>query len=399
MAKHAANRFEGSITIPGRPEVRLGLPVYVESRDCFYYVSNITHSFTFGSQFTTTLGLRGRRAKFASTEYVGRTVLGDVTLNIDLNGVNRDNEGRNIGIPSAIMRVATEEETESIKSNIPAFGHGTTQTDGEPASMGERSGGFVDPSADAGERVRQRDDERRGISWFMGGHYWVYDAEPSVTAITWNPPDRTDDREFDIDQAAIPLSDADGYELIGAFPYGRGLVINSSGEITSTTGQLDDTGLPIPVTDATVADVVAVATALRNATPDDLAQATESVSQRSSIGGGILSTASVLKVDQTNDGLMFAEMVPDDEHANQCSCVDNYTIDNLIPLLQGVEGVLTTDVNNLPVSIDQLLENSYLVSDVTDYEAQKLATRQATTSAPYSPSVSEDVRALDSETE
>lgn len=54
---------QGSITILGRPELRLGYPVYIESRDAFYYVKTIDHSFAFGSSFQTTLTLVGERRK------------------------------------------------------------------------------------------------------------------------------------------------------------------------------------------------------------------------------------------------------------------------------------------------------------------------------------------------
>lgn len=53
-----------SCQIPIRPELRPGYPVYLEPFDCFYYLHSFNHSFTFGSQCTTTLNLVGRRAKF-----------------------------------------------------------------------------------------------------------------------------------------------------------------------------------------------------------------------------------------------------------------------------------------------------------------------------------------------
>ena len=54
---------QGSITIVGRPELRLGYPIYVPSRDAFYYVVGIDHSFSFGGTFTTTLSLRAERKR------------------------------------------------------------------------------------------------------------------------------------------------------------------------------------------------------------------------------------------------------------------------------------------------------------------------------------------------
>ena len=68
----AANRLDivnigmhsGNITIPLRPELRPGYPVYIRSMDCFYYCSSFAHSFSVGGQCTTSLEISGRRAKF-----------------------------------------------------------------------------------------------------------------------------------------------------------------------------------------------------------------------------------------------------------------------------------------------------------------------------------------------
>ena len=53
-----------SITIPLRPELRPGYPVYVAYLDCFYYIQSLSHSFQFGGQCTTTINGVGKRAKF-----------------------------------------------------------------------------------------------------------------------------------------------------------------------------------------------------------------------------------------------------------------------------------------------------------------------------------------------
>jgi len=53
-----------SITIPMRPELKPGYPVYVQHIDCFYYVTGISHSFSFGGECTTNLTLTARRKKF-----------------------------------------------------------------------------------------------------------------------------------------------------------------------------------------------------------------------------------------------------------------------------------------------------------------------------------------------
>lgn len=53
-----------SITIPLRPEIKPGYPIYVEENDCFYYVEQVDHSFSFGGDCTTSLSLTCQRKKF-----------------------------------------------------------------------------------------------------------------------------------------------------------------------------------------------------------------------------------------------------------------------------------------------------------------------------------------------
>jgi len=53
-----------SCSIPLRPELRPGMPVYIEHIDCFYYLQAFNHSFSYGGQCTTSMTLVGKRAKF-----------------------------------------------------------------------------------------------------------------------------------------------------------------------------------------------------------------------------------------------------------------------------------------------------------------------------------------------
>jgi hypothetical protein len=52
------------ITIPMRPELRAGYPVWVEHLDCFFYAKSISHSFSPGSAAQTTITGIAKRAKW-----------------------------------------------------------------------------------------------------------------------------------------------------------------------------------------------------------------------------------------------------------------------------------------------------------------------------------------------
>jgi hypothetical protein len=61
MARNNMELVNGSVTIIGRPELRLGTSVYIKPRDMVFYIKDISHEFSVGDQFTTTLTLVGGR--------------------------------------------------------------------------------------------------------------------------------------------------------------------------------------------------------------------------------------------------------------------------------------------------------------------------------------------------
>jgi len=62
MLRVNSGRFVGSMTILGRPELRVHMPVYIPHRNMIYYITGISHKFTYGQSFTTTLQLKyGRK--------------------------------------------------------------------------------------------------------------------------------------------------------------------------------------------------------------------------------------------------------------------------------------------------------------------------------------------------
>ena len=104
---------KASVTIPLRPEIKMGYPVYVEHIDCFYYVSSVSHSFSFGSSCTTTLELTARRRKFLPPGNPATAYDRDPTLAVDFERTfmphkklyQRDANGRPsiIGFPNVVM--------------------------------------------------------------------------------------------------------------------------------------------------------------------------------------------------------------------------------------------------------------------------------------------------------
>ena len=57
-----------TVTIPHRPELRLGFPVYVSHLDQIWYVKGINHNIAFGGRATTSLSLTAKTAEVHSSE-------------------------------------------------------------------------------------------------------------------------------------------------------------------------------------------------------------------------------------------------------------------------------------------------------------------------------------------
>lgn len=66
-----AKRHRGSVTIPMRPELRLGFPIYLAPKDQVWYVSGLSHSIQFGGRAQTTLTLTAKRSKFVAPKGIG----------------------------------------------------------------------------------------------------------------------------------------------------------------------------------------------------------------------------------------------------------------------------------------------------------------------------------------
>lgn len=67
-----SRRHRGSVSIPLRPELRLGFPVYVAPKDQMWYLTGISHNISFGGSAQTTLTLAGRRTKFFAPRGIGK---------------------------------------------------------------------------------------------------------------------------------------------------------------------------------------------------------------------------------------------------------------------------------------------------------------------------------------
>ena len=96
-------------TIPVRPELRPGYPVYIPYLDCYYYCNSFTHSHSVGGQCTTSLQLVGKRAKFYAPGRPGEKGLAAIDLGDTLlperplEVLGTDGKPRLSGFPNVVM--------------------------------------------------------------------------------------------------------------------------------------------------------------------------------------------------------------------------------------------------------------------------------------------------------
>ena len=118
------------VTIPIRPELRPGFPVYIPFCDCFYYITQLSHQFAFGGQCTTSIVLNCRRMKWHApgkleASSFGRTAIDLIRLNrpdlpprpveIFDNGIPRI-----VGFPNVVMAL----DVEKFNPNFSVVGAG-----------------------------------------------------------------------------------------------------------------------------------------------------------------------------------------------------------------------------------------------------------------------------------
>ena len=80
MTRMNSEATTGHVSIPLRPELRMGYPVYITHKDVYYYVTGITHSFSFGSGATTDLALTAKRERIY--DFTGE-LTSDLPIKID----------------------------------------------------------------------------------------------------------------------------------------------------------------------------------------------------------------------------------------------------------------------------------------------------------------------------
>ena len=223
MERVNAGRFTGSLAIIGRPELKLGFPVYIESKDSFVYVENIQHNFSFGGTFTTQVQFSSMRRKYVGPDNKGiRTpddvkdvapfsINGESTMLV-LQGYTDDDAARQKQLENT-MKIAAQTSDAIVQQDET---ESNTQVANKPAFDDKLA--HADPAFNAVQNTLVKTNRY--------GTYIEKDlSDPLVQEILKKMEEaKTKDSTTEymsILDYAIPVSDENGYELIGVFENGR----------------------------------------------------------------------------------------------------------------------------------------------------------------------------------
>ena len=228
-----AKAHTGSITIPGRPEIRLGYPVYIAHKDRFYYVKSISHAFDYGGSFTTTLSLEGERSRVY-----------DQGFSVQKNLVYRFNKDTRYDDLKVQQIFSHEKEVAILKAN--------QKREEEARKKQEKEGIATTTKLQQNPDVTGREttgDVPKDMESFLRATGTVSSTRPGIYSL------ETDPTTLSITEMQIPFSDDQGYRVIGGFRYGRGIQVKP-GTVIDVNESTIDTQAPIDPVPSTVVNIL-----------------------------------------------------------------------------------------------------------------------------------------------
>jgi len=259
LVKHNAMLDTLEITIPGRPELRLGYPIYIEPLDSFYYVYNIDHTIQTGGTFTTTLALKSKRSRIRDASGKPRRLLAAVqssetgqdqkVMQNEQPCPTRGNSALQI-LKEALARseATSDGDMSSSKGKSIRSMNTNKETNSEAEAKKRESDGVqavldADPcngvyeevlhdklessTAVAGQKILKQDPIAPG-EWVLKENHPVLPESAGTNSLAPVSGDNLTD--------AIQLSDQQGYKLFGPFLYGRFISMSREGRLNAADG-------------------------------------------------------------------------------------------------------------------------------------------------------------------
>ena len=210
-----SNRFRGSLTIIGRPELKLGYPLYIKSRDCYVYVDNISHNFSMRGPFTTQVQFSAMRRKYLGEKIDDAApikVAGTEDSYTIKGGAKMLLYSQDASLAPKIKEKPNTPDQENVATKI---------TDGTKPVITDKNSGVLTSNIYMSNKA---------------GTYKEVDLNNPEARKVMRSFDVYKDSDNQIDylnlfQTAIPVSDEQGYELIGIYENGRSYYLSKDNKI------------------------------------------------------------------------------------------------------------------------------------------------------------------------
>jgi hypothetical protein len=346
-----AHRNTGSITIPHRPELRLGFPVYVESRDEYWYLGGISHSISFGSRATTTLTLHQKRGKYiAPVELKPKTT--EVSQQGSANNMGQSSNtprdpktGKIVGHPNVVMvwdrDSFSDTEWNNMTSTQQAKNSNFNAKSKEKAAVLHAEAIFFAVDNAKAEELESKLEYLHSFGNPGVGEYGYAQMPNKVTSVTIDSSlgaidsqgkkvrTNANTKKGSPFKLIIPVSDEFGYEHIGNYPYGRGLTLSGGG--------IREIGSSVDLGVADVPDLTGITNVMKShgsegfvsMTPTKDADIEVTASNQTNTTGTqpvqsyTLSDTLIVEADTVSRGISLASMKPNKDSGQgntNCAC-------------------------------------------------------------------------------
>jgi hypothetical protein len=237
MTRRNGQAYTGSVSIPLRPEIRLGYPIYIEHIDTYYYITGLNHNITFGSSAATEISFQFRRERVFDDGNSGLpdSELGDVLYACVLR--NKETE-------IAELIKTQESYVKDIEQKISILTEASPQL---------KSGELVSEDWTYKDVDRRINEYKKQLIAVQSGVYegygllglWKIDRAKINQKVYEQIINSNEESAYIsnelvmITDTSVPFTDKLGYRHIGAFSYGANLMLVENGEVKDMTNFIE----------------------------------------------------------------------------------------------------------------------------------------------------------------
>lgn len=260
LIRHNAMLETMDVTIPGRPELRLGYPIYIEPLDSFYYIYSISHNIQSGGTFTTAISLKGKRTRVRTSSGRVRRLLAAIQKSnanfpqkvgesepvfsaVDIALANSAQARAFAGAAGSVARLPKGKQQTTLESVV-------TDSRFQAIRQRDRNSAFQtsDPCSETYDSKildkviavnANQKDNRATKDGSATGDWTLEEFHPVV------PREAGSDTFAPMDESQIPtemqITDEQGYKLFGPFLFGRFVALNITSvlEVARPDGSVD----------------------------------------------------------------------------------------------------------------------------------------------------------------